>query len=93
MSSPHRHRPAKGHSDEWCHGRNNKEQYGTGQGNNNSSWLNFQNNNRHPSLAKGILGRPSFTSAKQCQMCFHYNHIALESRNKFNHSFVANNIP
>ncbi|KAH0784215.1 hypothetical protein KY290_003813 [Solanum tuberosum] len=92
-SSVNGNQPAKGHFNGHDRGRNNIGQYGRDQGYHNSSWSGFQHQSRPPSPSAGILGKVLFAPTKQCQICFHYNHIALESKNRFNHSFVANNIP
>ncbi|XP_019265375.1 PREDICTED: uncharacterized protein LOC109242937 [Nicotiana attenuata] len=92
-SSFNGNQPTKGYFHGRGRGKNNKGQYGRGRGYHNSSWSGFQHQSRPPSPTTSILGRPPFVPTKQCQICFHYNHTALECRNRFNHSFVANNIP
>nr|XP_009757350.1 PREDICTED: uncharacterized protein LOC104210211 [Nicotiana sylvestris] len=78
------------------HGRSNKgrgrDQYST-RSNFSNQWAGFQQNFRPSSRGDGVLGRPPFTSTKQCQICFHFNHTALECRNRFNHSYVPNSLP
>jgi len=92
-SSVNGNQPANGHFNGRGRGKNNWGQYGRGRGYHNSLWSSFQHQSRPPSPSADILGKVPFAPTKQCQICFHYNHTALECRNRFNHSFVANNIP
>ncbi|XP_075077033.1 uncharacterized protein LOC142163793 [Nicotiana tabacum] len=54
-----------------------------------SPWSGSHSKSRPSFSANGILGRPP----TQCQICFHFNHTALECKNRFNHSFAHNNLP
>uniref|UniRef100_A0A1S3YP90 Retrovirus-related Pol polyprotein from transposon TNT 1-94-like beta-barrel domain-containing protein n=1 Tax=Nicotiana tabacum TaxID=4097 RepID=A0A1S3YP90_TOBAC len=92
-SSFNENQPTKGYFHGRGRGKNNKGQYGRGRGYHNSSWSDFQHQSRPPSPATGILGIPPSALTKQCQIYFYYNRTALECINRFNHSFVANNIP
>ncbi|OIT30771.1 hypothetical protein A4A49_57792, partial [Nicotiana attenuata] len=53
-------------------------------------WPGFQSSFRHPSPMAGVLGRPPFSPSNQCRICFHFNHTALECKNRFNHSNASN---
>ncbi|OIT21134.1 hypothetical protein A4A49_59463, partial [Nicotiana attenuata] len=80
-------------------GKNGRHPNGRGRGNPSRSFSPQWNAFRPPSHifqpSHGILGHSPFTPnpAKQCQICFHYNHTALECKNRFNHSYVSNSIP
>jgi len=85
----------------WSHNGRGSGRSGRGRGRNQYSscsnffphWADFQPHFCPSSSGDGILGQPSFTSTKQCQICFHFNHTALECRNRFNHSYAPNLLP
>nr|XP_009788984.1 PREDICTED: uncharacterized protein LOC104236699 [Nicotiana sylvestris] len=99
--SPYQSSYSRGQNNGRGRGRTNRGYNfrGRGQSNQHSprsfspQWPGFQSSFRHPSPMAGVLGCPPFNPSNQCQICFHFNHTALEYKNKFNHSYASNVLP